>query len=689
VAELGQPNIIDTAGVLIVPELSDFSRRLRSGVDDAMRQLAASIDRAFSTIERGAADAGADVGRQFQQGGERAEMALREVSTTARREFAEIEASATAASAGIAAKLGGALAVVKTGLLAAGVAAGVGLAAMTGFGLKSAAALEQTTIGLQALTGSAETAKTFLGELQQFAATTPFEFAGVADASRRILAFGTSVGITREQVIPTLTTIGDLVSVLGGTQENVDSVVRALGQMASKGKLSQEEILQLAEALPGFNANAAIASATGMSVADTLALITAGGVPAAAGIQALLKGMAQFPGAAGAMALQSQSLLGVFSTFKDTVSIALTNAFQPAIPAIKSALTELTPILGDAIGQLAPSLGGALSAVLPILGKLIKAIVPILTPILDALGPVLDALEPALQPLGEAIGQVVVALAPVLPVLAQFVGVLAQLAIPILLLLAQVLLPLTPVLNYMAKAIAEVGRALAMINWAEVGGVIAGAFTTAWKAVSEFVVAAAKAVFEFGQMMGTKLREVLDNIATFIASAIIWFKGLPGRILEAVGNLGSTLLNAGADLVRGLWNGILGAGSWLWGKISSFVSDNILAPFKAALGIASPSKVFADQIGTQIPAGIEAGIRTGLPDIAALLSPIVPTGSPGSSGAGGALSFAGGINVTINFVGGTPSLAEASRVGQAAGDGIAQSIARRNIGLAVQMGVAS
>ena len=254
---MSQP--IDTASVAIVPDFSGFSRQLKAGIDTALRQMVGEVDRAFEQVERSAGEAGRDVGHELQRGGEVAERALREVSTVAKREMAQVSASSAAAGASIRSKLGGALTFAAIGFGAVGLAAAAGLAAMTGFGLKSAAALEQTTIGLQALVGSAEVAKTFLGELQTFAATTPFEFAGVADASRRILAFGTSVGIAREQVIPTLTVIGDLVSVLGGTQQNVDSVVRALSQMASKGKLSQEEILQLAEALPGFNANAALA----------------------------------------------------------------------------------------------------------------------------------------------------------------------------------------------------------------------------------------------------------------------------------------------------------------------------------------------------------------------------------------------------------------------------------------------
>jgi len=679
---------IDTAEVEIVPDFRDFARQLKTGIDQALRGVQAAVQQAFARIEDAAARAGHEIGAEFQQGGERAESAFSELSRTARTEFAEINASAGVASAGISAKLGGALALVRTALLGVGIAAAAGLGAMTAFGLRSAASLEQSQVAFSKLLNSAEQAKAFLTELQAFSAATPFEFQQVVGASQRLLVLAQSLGQTKDAVVPMLTTIGDLVSVTNGTAENIDSVVRALSQMASKGKVSQEEIMQLAEALPGFNANAAIASQLGLSVADTLDKISAGGVDANTGINALLAGMAQFPGAAGAMAAQSQTLTGVFSTFKDTIGIALTGAFQPVIPEIKSALSELTPVIGSAIGQLAPSLGGALSSILPLLGKLITAIVPILTPILDALGPVLDAIGPALVPLGEAIGELVLALVPVLPVLAQFIAVLAQLAVPIIKLLAAVLLPLTPLLNYMALAIGEVAKALGMIDWEEVGAAIGGAFADAWRAVSEFVVNAAKAVFEFGAMLGAKFRELLDNALTFINESIAFWKAFPGRVLAALGDFGSLLVQKGRDLITGLWNGVKGMGGWLWNQITGFVSQYLTGPIKAALGIASPSTVMRDEVGRQIPAGIGEGIRTGIPELAGLIGGIVPSQGQGG-GAGAGLSLGGGINVTINFVGGAPTVGEAQRVGQAAGDGIMQAIARRNVGLAVRMGVAS
>lgn len=677
--------VIDTAVVEIVPDFSSFGTRAKAGIDAALRGITASVQSAFSGVERAAGEAGRDVGSEFTKGGLVAQQALRGVANQAQTSMAEVGAASTSAATTLSGRLSGALAVVKSGLLAAGVAAGVGLAALTGFGLKAAAGIEQTTIGLQALTGSAESAKTFLVELQNFAATTPFEFAGVADASRRILAFGQSVGITREEVIPTLTTIGDLVSVLGGTQESVDSVVRALGQMASKGKLSQEEIMQLAEALPGFNANAAIASSLGLSVSDTLALISAGGVDATTGINALLSGMAKFPGAAGAMELQSKTLLGVFSTFKDTLSISLTNAFAPVIPEIKSTLTELTPVLSDAIGGLAPILGQLLSGLLPLIGHLIKAITPILGPLLAALGPALESLGPALEPLGEALGQVVVALGPLLPLAGEFLAAIAQLLVPILLLLAAILKPLTPLINFMTLSIAEFAKALGMIDWAKIGHAISDWASAAWDAVLKFFQFIGQAFIDLVQWAdraGTDLREKLIG---YLSAVVDYAVSLPGRFLAALGNGLLTLYNWGRDIITGIWNGIQAMGGWLWSQVTGFVDRYITGPVKAALGIHSPSQVMADEVGRQIPAGVAQGARAGMSDLQDLLSPIVPTAGSAGGGDGGGLGSLGGVTINMVFNGGVPSEADARKLGAAAAEGLNSRMGRRGINLAVRM----
>ena len=89
--------------------------------------------------------------------------------------------------------------------------------------------------------GSAERAGAFVKELQSFAAHTPFEFNDVTKASQKFLAFG----FTAEQIIPTLTAVGDAAAGVGAGQDGVNRLTIALGQIAAKGKLASQEMSRL------------------------------------------------------------------------------------------------------------------------------------------------------------------------------------------------------------------------------------------------------------------------------------------------------------------------------------------------------------------------------------------------------------------------------------------------------------
>ncbi len=494
---------------------------------------------------------------------------------------------------------------LKTGLVIGSAAAVAGLGALTTMGLKAAAALEQTQIGFESLLGSPQKAQEFINELQQFAAKTPFQFAGVADASRRILAFGTSIGIARDQVIPMLTTIGDLVAVIGGSQENIDGVIWAFGQIASKGRLMGQEVLQIAERLPGFNVNAAIAAKLGLSVADSLKLQEAGAIDAKTAIEGILEGMARFPGAAGAMEKQSRTLVGVFSTFKDTMSIALTSAFKPVIPAIKDALTGLTPVLGDALNQLAPKIGMLLQALLPLIGVFSQVTTPILVPILAELAKIIPILQPALQALGNAFAKIVEALSPLIGPLATFIAALAESLAPVIVALAPdiaelakplgdillALIPLLPPLSellvlglkmsapmiklvalfidflaikglvplveLLAGGMRKLADAIApnvtlmsdLSNWPKVFGTIGDAIGSALTRIGDFFAALPGRIGGFllnlPSMLGDLARDSLNRMAFAVGFGIgrilAIVMALPGRFIDAIATLGPRL----------------------------------------------------------------------------------------------------------------------------------------------------
>lgn len=106
-------------------------------------------------------------------------------------------------------------------------------------------------------------------------------------------------------------------------------------------------------------------------------------------------------------------------------------------------------------------------------------------------------------------------------------------------------------------------------------------------------------------------KSAISNLGSAIRSGLGTVKSAATNILNGVVNtiktLPSKMLSIGSDLVKGLWNGISNMTGWIIGKIQSF-GDSVLSGIKNFFGIASPSKVMADQVGKWLPAGMAEGI---------------------------------------------------------------------------------
>lgn len=280
------------------------------------------------------------------------------------------------------------LAGVLAGIVTAAGAAGVGL-------LKLAGDAEQTQVAFTTLLGSGEKAKAFLTDLQKFAANTPFEFNGLADSAKRLLAFGFSA----QQIIPMMTAIGDAVGSLGGGKDVLDGITTALGQIQAKGKVSAEEMAQMAErGIPVWDM---LAKKIGVSIPEAMKLAEDGAISATQAIPAILLGMQERFG--GGMAAQSKTLMGMWSNTMDTLSqagiragqaiadgldlktkLAGFNAWVAQVPDMLAKLdlkqwaadnsTAITVVSGALIGALVPALIAGASAAIGFITPLLPFI---------------------------------------------------------------------------------------------------------------------------------------------------------------------------------------------------------------------------------------------------------------------------------------------------------------------------
>lgn len=200
--------------------------------------------------------------------------------------------------------------------------------------LAMAGRMEQANVAFTTLLGSEQAAASFLGELQQFAAVTPFEFTGVQANARQLLAYG----FAAKDIIPMLRDIGDASAALGGSPEQLDRMVRALGQMQAKGRVSGEEVMQLAEA--GIGAEKILRKAFNVPVGKNLA---SANISAEAGIGALLAAMREDYG--GSMEAQSKTLIGAQSNLQDSLDMTKNALGEPLVGAYRDATRALTALM--------------------------------------------------------------------------------------------------------------------------------------------------------------------------------------------------------------------------------------------------------------------------------------------------------------------------------------------------------
>ena len=219
--------------------------------------------------------------------------------------------------------------------------------AMLGFNARQ----EQTALGFETLIGSAEASKTLMADLQNLADFSPFQYKELTTSARNLLAFGEAA----RDVIPDLTSIGNVVSGLGLGEDGLNHIVMALGKLGLETKASAKEIRQLNAW--GINAQKYLQQELGLT-AEQISKIKDAGVTGQEAMRAIISGMSKDPMFAGMMEKQSKTILGLLATLKDqsltifsTIGSVMTQPINDALASLVEKSTQLTRTLRNKGGK--------------------------------------------------------------------------------------------------------------------------------------------------------------------------------------------------------------------------------------------------------------------------------------------------------------------------------------------------
>lgn len=180
-------------------------------------------------------------------------------------------------------------------------------------------------------------------------------------------------------------------------------------------------------------------------------------------------------------------------------------------------------------------------------------------------------------------------------------------------------------------------------------------------------------------LFGAAFDAARRGAAAVVPALIDFVAGIPGRIVGALGDLAKLLLPFGDGLIDGFVSGIRRSAGKVVAAIKDAITDKLPGFVKDALGIRSPSTVFA-ALGEQVVAGFAEGLRN-VRDVDDALARMVAMPTPGpidlaAAGSGGPFSGFGGAPLVSVVIQGDATEATVEKFRQVARDEIAPVLGR-------------
>lgn len=323
-----------------------------------------------------------------------------------------------------------------------------------------------------------------------------------------------------------------------------------------------------------------------------------------------------------------KAAVGSFTAGLGNANADMTNLTQNLVDAFQAVVTNIVPVLENIVTALPAATGAILAAIGDLLPLLLETVTNLFTQVLNTIMTLLPELIPATV---NAIMTIVGALIENLPLLidaaVQLVTALVQgissslpqlipAAVSAITTIVQGLIENLPMLLEAALQLI-LGLAEGLLEAlpqliAALPAIITGIVNFIIGAIPQIIEAGVKLLISLIANLPTIIVEIVKAIPQIIAALI---QGFTGYI--------SQMVQMGSNLIKGLWQGISDAGTWLWDKISGFFGG-VVDRIKDFFGIHSPSTLFAE-LGGNMGAGIGVGFEKAMGQVGKDMQSAIPT----------------------------------------------------------------
>lgn len=322
-------------------------------------------------------------------------------------------------------------------------------------------------------------------------------------------------------------------------------------------------------------------------------------------------------------------------TLIDSLLPSLLSAGTNLLAAIVNGIVQSLPALSGALlqtaGQILLTIGSGIATNLPLLLEQIPVMITSIVEYLTANLPVF--LEQGVQIITNIVNGIISAIPLLLEQLPTIISSIADfLTSSIPALLEQGVNIVLSIVDGIVSAIPQIVSALPAIIESIVSFISSNLPTIVEQGiqilvslVTGIINAIPQLIAALPQIITTIVTTLISNLPQIISAGIQILVALITGIIQAIPQLVAALpqiiaaivnglgaligqvVSVGRNIVQGIWNGISGAAGWLLGKIRGWCGS-ILNGIKSFFGIASPSKVFRDQVGYNIGLGVAKGI---------------------------------------------------------------------------------